>query len=84
MKASGGMNIGVKLGLGFAAVLGLMLGMGIFAVIEMGKVNDMSSEMAQNWMPSVRYSEALNTDAAVYRLKELQHILSDNPADRAK
>jgi methyl-accepting chemotaxis protein len=84
MKASGGMNIGVKLGLGFAAVLGLMLGMGIFAVIEMGKVNEMSSEMAQNWMPSVRHSEALNTHTSDYRLKELQHILSDNPADRAK
>ena len=84
MKTSGGLKIGVKLGMGFATVLALMLGMGIFATFEMGKVNGMSTEIAQNWMPSVRYSEALNTHASNYRLKELQHILSDNPADRAK
>jgi methyl-accepting chemotaxis protein len=84
MKTAGGMKIGVKLGCGFGALLALMLGMGGFAAYEMGNVNAMSTEMADNWMPSIRYIEAVNSDTAVYRLKELQHIMSDNDADRNK
>ena len=84
MKTAGGIKIGAKLGCGFGALLALMLAMGMFAAYEMGKVNEMSTEMADNWMPSIHFVEALNTDTAVYRLKELQHIISDNDADRSK
>jgi len=84
MSVSGGMKIGIKLGLGFGIILALMLGMGMFSSFEMGKVNDMSTEMAENWMPSVRYAEAMNTNTSDYRIKELQHILSNNAADRGK
>jgi methyl-accepting chemotaxis protein len=55
MKTAGGMKIGAKLGCGFGALLALMLGMGIFAAYEMGNVNAKSTEMADNWMPSIHF-----------------------------
>lgn len=74
MQAFDNMKVGTKLGLGFALVLLLMLGMGIFALMQMSVVNDKSTEIAQNWMPSIRVVEELNTNTSDYRIAELDHV----------
>jgi methyl-accepting chemotaxis protein len=78
------MKIGVVIGAGFAAVLLLMLGMGGFATVEMSKVNDASTEIATNWLPSVRYVDSMNTNTSDLRTAEVQYATATKPDDRQK
>ncbi|MEF7616318.1 methyl-accepting chemotaxis protein [Aquincola sp. MAHUQ-54] len=75
------MKIGTRIGLGFAAVIVLMLAMGGFAILQMGKVNDSSTDIADNWLPSIRYVEEMNTNTSDLRILELQHVISEKPED---
>ncbi|URI11712.1 methyl-accepting chemotaxis protein [Aquincola tertiaricarbonis] len=75
------MKIATRIGLGFAAVIALMLGLGGFAIYQMAHINDASSEIADNWMPSIRLVEEMNTNTSDLRIAELQfaHAESDQP-----
>ena len=73
------MRTATKLSLGFGIVLVLMGILGIFSLQRMATVNDMSTEIATNWMPSVRAVEEINTGTAEYRLREYRHINSQTP-----
>jgi methyl-accepting chemotaxis protein len=73
------MKVAVKLGLGFGTVLILMAIMGVFSLDQMNKVNQQSTDMAQNWMPSIRVVEEINTNTSDFRIAELQHIIADTP-----
>lgn len=78
------MKIGAKLGLGFGAVLLLMSILGVFSLQRMGVVNDKSTEIAQNWMPSIRMVEEINTGTSDYRIAEYEHVLSQSPENIKK
>ena len=78
------MKIGTRIGLGFALVLLLMLGMGMFATDKLAQVNQSSTDMAQNWMPSIRYIQQMNTNTSDLRVAELQHVASERPEEMAK
>ncbi|WP_369980468.1 HAMP domain-containing methyl-accepting chemotaxis protein [Xanthomonas bundabergensis] len=78
------MKIGTRIGLGFASVLLLMLGMGLFATDKLAQVNQSSTDMAENWMPSIRYVQQMNTNTSDLRVAELQHVISENPQDMAR
>ena len=84
MNAFSEMKVGTKLGLGFATVLLLMLGMSLFALNQMASINQKSTDMAENWLPSVRFVEELNTDTSDYRILELEHTLADDDASMTK
>ena len=84
MSAFSEMKVGTKLGLGFATVLALMLGMGLFALNQMSSINDKSTEMAENWMPSIHFVSALNTDASDFRILELEHTIADDDASMGR
>ncbi|WP_339491901.1 methyl-accepting chemotaxis protein [Pseudomonas rhizophila] len=81
MNIFSNMKVSTKLGLGFAAVLLLMFGVGVFSLMQMSVINDKSSEIADNWMQSVRLVEELNTNTSDYRVAELNHILSQTSDD---
>ena len=70
------MKLRTKLMAGYASILMLTLFLGAFAVVMLARVNQMSTDMAVNWMPSVYYSSDLNAATSDYRLLELQHVLS--------
>lgn len=70
------MKLRTKLIAGYASILMLTLFLGAFAVVMLARVNQMSTDMAVNWMPSVYYSSDLNAATSDYRLLELQHVLS--------
>lgn len=70
------MKLRTKLMAGYASILMLTLFLGAFAVVMLARVNQMSTEMAVNWMPSVYYSSDLNAATSDYRIYELQHVLS--------
>jgi len=77
-------KIGVVIGAGFGAVLLLMLGMGGFATVQMSKVNDASTEISTNWLPSVRYIELLDTNTSDFRTAEVQYVTATSASDREK
>ena len=75
------MKIATRIALGFATVLVLMLFMGLFSMLQMSEVNDKSTEIADNWLPSVRLLKTLDTRTSDYRIRELAHVIADSPAE---
>jgi len=84
MRAFLNLRLFTKLMLSFAVVLALCLGLGIFSVVQLGKVNQTSTDLQTDWMPSVRLLLEMKYDVARYRSQEIQHILSSTEADFAK
>jgi methyl-accepting chemotaxis protein len=73
------MKVAVQLGVGFGLILMLLLASGMFALQRMGVVNDQSTNMATNWMPSIQMTEEINTDTSDLRITEFKHVLSTTP-----
>lgn len=78
------LKIATKLGLGFFLILALMTFLGLMALSEMSKVNDQSTDIAKNWMPSINFVNQMNTATSDYRIAELQHVLASKPEQMAK
>ena len=78
------LNISAQLLISFVAGILLTIGLGGFAIVQLNVVNQISTEMEVNWMPSVRFSSAMNTIASDFRIAELQHILSTEDSEMKK
>lgn len=78
------LKLATKLGLGFFVVLLLMAIMGAVSLLEMGKVNQQSTEISTNWMPSINFVHQMNTATSDYRIAELNHVLSETPEKMAQ
>ena len=72
------LKIATKLMISFGAVLLLTLAMGVSSIYSMGRVNQSSTDMAENWLPSVRAVMDLRTDVGEMRRWELAHLLNDD------
>ena len=72
------LKIATKLIVSFGAVLLLTLAMGVSGIYSMSKVNDASTDIAENWMPSVHAIMDLRTDVGELRRWELAHMLNDD------
>ncbi|GJI88449.1 MULTISPECIES: methyl-accepting chemotaxis protein [Duganella] len=72
------LKIATKLIVSFGAVLALTLAMGISGIVSMARVNQSSTDLAENWMPSVRAVLELRADVGDYRRWELAHLLNDD------
>ncbi|MFD2112327.1 methyl-accepting chemotaxis protein [Thiorhodococcus fuscus] len=77
------MKLRTKLAIGFGLLILLAAATGGFAILQMGKVNQASTEITVNWMPSIRYVQSMNTKTSDFRIAELQHVLSEDPAQIA-
>ncbi|OON64364.1 methyl-accepting chemotaxis protein [Massilia sp. KIM] len=77
------LKVGAKLLTAFGIVLALTLFVGALAIVQLGRVNQTSTDMEVNWMPSVRHASALNTATSDFRAAELQHILSTSEQEMA-
>ncbi len=73
------LKIGTKLIVSFGAVLVLTLVLGVSNIVSMGRVNQASNDLAENWMPSVQAVMTLRTDAGDLRRWELAHLLNEEP-----
>ena len=67
-------TIKAKLIMGFAALVFLMGAIGLFGLWQMHQINAKSTEIAQNWLPSVDVVNRLNTATSDLRVAELQHL----------
>lgn len=72
-----------KLLVSFGLVCIIVTGMGFFSVVQLEKVNGVSTEMEMNWLPSVRLTSDMNTNTSDFRIAELQHVLSVTPEEMA-
>ncbi len=72
------MSLKAKLALGFGVLILLIAALGGFALMQMGTVNDKSTELASNWLPSVDISGRLNTATSDFRSAGLQHVISQD------
>lgn len=70
------MKIASKLGMGFGAVLALVVILGVFSVMQMSKLNGSTVDIATNWLPSVRAIAQLKFDAASLRRDTLNYIVA--------
>ena len=68
------LKISAKLIISFGVILSLTIFLGIFSIIQLAKVNQTSTDMEINWMPSVRAASDMNTNTSDFRIAELQHI----------
>jgi methyl-accepting chemotaxis protein len=83
MNAFYNLKIFSKLMLSFLAVLSMTVFMGVFSTVQLANVNQTSTDMELNWMPSVRVTEEMNVNIANFRIAELQHILSTDQTEMA-
>ncbi|MHA4867760.1 methyl-accepting chemotaxis protein [Duganella sp. PWIR1] len=77
------LKIATKLIVSFGAVLLLTLLLGVSNMLSMDRVNQASTDLAENWMPSVRAVMELRSDVGELRRWELAHLLNEDPATLA-
>jgi methyl-accepting chemotaxis protein len=77
------LSIKAKVTISFAALLIVVAVLGIFSVYELSAVNNTSTEMAENWMPSIDTIGRMNTLAGDIRISETMHVLQTTPEGMA-
>ncbi|WP_316900006.1 methyl-accepting chemotaxis protein [Pseudodesulfovibrio indicus] len=69
-------RVSVKLGAAFTCTILLSIVLGIFSLVRMSAVNNDSTVMNDNWIPSIVNINKINTATSDFRIAELQHTLS--------
>ncbi|WP_397458730.1 methyl-accepting chemotaxis protein [Pseudomonas asplenii] len=78
------LKISIKLISSFLIVLALTAGMGAFAIVQLGSVNQAAQDIRGNWLPSMRAAAGMRFFAANYRLKENRHISTEVAEEKAQ
>lgn len=74
-------TIKAKLGVAFAFVLLIAAALGILGVMQMASINDRSTEIAENWMPSIDAIHSINTATSDLRSLQYAHVTSTDQAE---
>ncbi|MGC3981442.1 MAG: methyl-accepting chemotaxis protein [Steroidobacteraceae bacterium] len=62
----------------------LMIASGLFALGKMRGLNEISSDINDNWLPGIEYASGINTAIGDFRAAELQHVLSVDASDMTR
>ncbi|EJL86988.1 methyl-accepting chemotaxis protein [Herbaspirillum sp. CF444] len=81
MKWFYNLKIATKLIATFLSVIVLVLGLGVFAIVQLDKVNTASTDISTNWLPTIRTLAQLKFTAARIRSFEQQHIMASDPKE---
>ncbi|MDX1587906.1 MAG: methyl-accepting chemotaxis protein [Oleiphilaceae bacterium] len=84
MNVFSNLKIFTKLIGAFGVVLVLFLATGVYSLVQMSKINDASTELADNWMIAVQSAQKIESLTANFRLAELQYIVSTVPEEVAR
>jgi methyl-accepting chemotaxis protein len=76
------LKIAAKLIVAFVVVLLLTAALGVFAIIQLARVNAASTELATNWMPSIKAASDMKYDLARLRAGTGQLILANDSSSR--
>ena len=74
------LSVRTKLLGGFLAVAAVAALVGIFAIVQMGSINDQSGYAGINSLPSVKLIDQIGSDQQSYRIDQLQHVIATDPA----
>ena len=74
------MTLKLKLAAAFSAILLLTAILGVVGIMKMSTINDQSTEIASNWMPSIDAVHRINTSTSDLRIKEFRHVVSTDAA----
>jgi methyl-accepting chemotaxis protein len=69
-------NVAQKLVIAFGAILAVVMGLSVFAVNRLAAVNQLSTDMEENWLPSVDVTRELDSLLARQRATVFRHILT--------
>jgi methyl-accepting chemotaxis protein len=78
------LKISSRLVAGFIVVLLLTVFLGLFSIEVLHDVNEKSSEIEANWLPSARYTAEMRTHITEYRVIELQHVITESDEEMAQ
>lgn len=78
MSVLSDLKISTKLLIAFGFLLALNVFSSGFSIVKMGTINDTSTVIAENWMPSIKAVNDINTSSNILRLSGLAHILSED------
>lgn len=84
MKFNGDMSIKRKLVMAFSLIVILFIGLSFYALKTLVVINDQSTIMAVNWIPSVDCAHSINTMTSDFRILEFQHVISTSEAEMNK
>ncbi|MDP4115434.1 MAG: methyl-accepting chemotaxis protein [Bacteroidota bacterium] len=76
MKWFNDLKIAKKLIVSFSVVLVLMTFLGIFSISRMKTVKQSANDLAENWMPSIKYASKMAIDFGLVRRYEMRIILT--------
>ncbi|MCK5933655.1 MAG: MCP four helix bundle domain-containing protein [Fulvimarina manganoxydans] len=75
------LSLKAKFAVAFGTLLVLIGALGAVSIIEMAQINDKSTEIADNWLPSVNVVNRMNTVSGDYRIAEYKHIMAETAAE---
>jgi len=70
------LRIGMKLMFAILFVVALTGFLGVFSVMQLSKVNDVSVDISGNWLPSVQVLGQIQADFNLFRRWELNHVIA--------
>jgi len=73
------LSIRTKLLGGFVLVLVIALGQSLLSIQRLSAVNDKSTDITQNWLPSVKLASAMSDDLSEARIALFKLLLIENP-----
>ena len=74
------LSLKAKFAAAFGSLLILMMALGGLAIVKMSDINDASTVIAENWLPSVDAVNRINTDTSDLRILEYRHVATLDPA----
>ncbi len=77
-------TIKLKLILTFSIITISILVLSMYSTNTLESINEDSTVIEEVWLPSVDYSNSINTMAANYRIKELQHVIATDEETMSK
>jgi methyl-accepting chemotaxis protein len=75
------MTLKAKLAAAFSAILLLTGALGWLGISQMSTINDQSTVLAENWMPSIDGIHRINTLTAERRTEQYRHVLAQTEAN---
>ncbi len=78
------LRVTTKMLLVFGVVIAILVFLGAFSINKLATVNDLATEMEENWLPSTRATGDLVALANYHRILTLQHILAQSAEQMAE
>uniref|UniRef100_UPI0035B4DB3C MCP four helix bundle domain-containing protein n=1 Tax=Dongia sp. TaxID=1977262 RepID=UPI0035B4DB3C len=78
------LRIAVKISIAVGILLVGLLSIGVLSIYNLGIVNDQSTEITVNWLPSVDIVNRLNTNTSDLRIAQGTHIMSTTEEEMGK